>query len=312
MWAYVPYNLLPHLSCLTDSDYNLEAHKYYVDLRPRIFDVQIFDKNEAGCSYVDGKPTTLDDPGCIHPNGWGTILVGGMRFGGSEVRPGYWEDDDGNGAVDGSEDTYNDTTSDFHSNGLDFDNRDFTSAYFIFDITDPERVPTLLGEFTRTIDTAGVSSEVELGYTTVISTMVPMKRRDEAVSRKNTDCDDDFGSDPELSVWHLILGSGPTEIDGTSSQNGSVSVIPLDRFVSKVAGDVKRDMRIPAAAPVADARSLPWNIPAAASGYPLDEEKGYGTIALPDSQSFISDIITVDMQIEQDYMADVVYFGTIS
>ncbi len=85
MWAYVPYNLLPHLSCLTEPAYSLEDHKYYVDLRPRIFDVQIFEP-EPACNDGDPTPTPLAD-GCIHPNGWGTILVGGMRFGGSKVRP---------------------------------------------------------------------------------------------------------------------------------------------------------------------------------------------------------------------------------
>jgi type IV pilus assembly protein PilY1 len=319
MWAYVPYNLLPHLSCLTDPGYGLEEHKYFVDLRPRIFDVQIFDKNEAGCSYVDGKPTTLDDPGCIHPNGWGTILVGGMRFGGSKVRPGKWEDDDGDGVLDAGEDTYADTSSVFHGNGFDYDNREFTSAYFIFDITDPERVPTLLGEFTRKvedIDSDGVgdtSAEVELGYTTVIPTMVPMKVSAESADlngdgtiveseKEDKNCDTDT-DDPAISKWYLALGSGPTEpeLDGTSSRNGSVSIIPLDRLVSKDSGtDPKKDMRIPAVAPVA-------------TGIMDDpEETEYGTITLPDGNSFISDMITVDMELNKDYLADVMYFGTIS
>jgi type IV pilus assembly protein PilY1 len=36
LWAYVPYNLLAHLKCLTVPDY---AHKYYIDLEPQVFDV---------------------------------------------------------------------------------------------------------------------------------------------------------------------------------------------------------------------------------------------------------------------------------
>ena len=56
LWAYVPYNLHPHLRCLTGMDEEY-VHKYYVDLKPRIFDVQIF------------------EPDTDHPNGWGTILV---------------------------------------------------------------------------------------------------------------------------------------------------------------------------------------------------------------------------------------------
>ncbi|MFC1819130.1 pilus assembly protein, partial [Thermodesulfobacteriota bacterium] len=288
MWAYVPYNLLPHLSCLTDPDYSLESHKYYVDLRPRTFDVQIFEP-EPDCIDTSTTPPTATplDPGCIHPNGWGTILVGGMRFGGAK----FWPSDyNGDGTPD-----------------LD-DNREFTSAYFVFDITNPEQVPTLLGEFTRTVD----GNEVELGYTTVISSLVPMKRRDENVSLLDTDCDLDLVSDPEISMWYLILGSGPTKLDGTSSQPGSVSVIPLDRLVSKHALDVKRSMRIPSALPAEETAAYPWNPVSPTQGVPFDEGKGFGTFTLTDSNSFISDMITVDMQLEQDYLADVVYFGTVS
>lgn len=61
MWAYVPYNLLPHLSCLTKEYYQ---HQYYVDLKPRVFDAKVFPND--------------DD----HPGGWGTILVCGFNFGG--------------------------------------------------------------------------------------------------------------------------------------------------------------------------------------------------------------------------------------
>jgi type IV pilus assembly protein PilY1 len=117
LWAYVPYNLLPHLSCLTESDYE---HKYFVDMRPRIFDVQIF-------------PDDAD-----HINGWGTILVGGMRFGGAEVlaidEVSEGKDFDGDG----------DSTS--------LDKRVFASAYFVLDITNPEKLPVLLGEVTYTTE----------------------------------------------------------------------------------------------------------------------------------------------------------------
>jgi type IV pilus assembly protein PilY1 len=39
---------------------------------------------------------------------------------------------------------------------------------------------------------------------------------------------------------------------------------------------------------------------------------GFGRFELPDDDSFISDTITVDMQTQHDYMADTMYFGTIS
>lgn len=62
-WAYVPYNLLPHLKWLTDKNY---SHVYYMDGPIQIFDVNIF-ANDTD-----------------HTGGWGTILVASMRFGGGE------------------------------------------------------------------------------------------------------------------------------------------------------------------------------------------------------------------------------------
>lgn len=62
LWGFIPQQLLPHLQWLTRTDYQ---HVYYVDLQPTIADVRIF------------------TPDVDHPNGWGTILIGGMRLGGS-------------------------------------------------------------------------------------------------------------------------------------------------------------------------------------------------------------------------------------
>jgi len=100
-WAYIPYNLLPHLKWLTDRNY---AHVYYVDQKPRVADVKIF------------------TPDANHPNGWGTILIGGMRLGGGTIQ----------------------VTDNF---GSGVETRVFRSAYFAFDITVPE-APRLLWEFT--------------------------------------------------------------------------------------------------------------------------------------------------------------------
>jgi len=92
LWTYIPYNLLPHLKWLRETGY---CHVYYVDLKPYVTDAQIF------------------TPDVKHPNGWGTILIGGMRFGGMEI------------------------TSDVDT---------LTSAYFAIDITDPLN-PAPLWEF---------------------------------------------------------------------------------------------------------------------------------------------------------------------
>ncbi|RJQ71933.1 MAG: hypothetical protein C4519_19080 [Desulfobacteraceae bacterium] len=217
LWAYVPYNLQPQLKCLTQPDY---AHRYYVDLKPRIFDVQIFD-NDA-----------------VHPGGWGTILVAGMRLGGNTVEAG------GSGA-----------------SGPDL--RKFTSAYVIFDITDPDQKPALLGELT--LDPA---SPLRMGYTTGVPTIVPMKQG-------------------TTTKWYLVLGSGPTTLDGRSDQYGKLAVFPLDELTQSTPGA----FRIPDQAP--------------ASG------NDKGRWVLDDDKSFISDLITVDFHLERDYRGDAVYFGTV-
>lgn len=64
LWAYVPFNLLPHLRWLTENNY---AHQYYVDGKPKVFDARIF------------------TPDTDHPHGWGTVMVVGMRFGGGQI-----------------------------------------------------------------------------------------------------------------------------------------------------------------------------------------------------------------------------------
>ena len=227
LWAYVPYNLLPHLDCLTDPDYggSGEGHKYFVDLRPRIFDVQIF----------------ADD--ATHPDGWGTILVAGMRFGGHPVDM---------STVDGDADGVADASA---------DNRVLKSSYMIFDITDPENPPELLAEMTDT------GSQAEMGYATNIVTVVPMK-------------------DSTTTNWYLVFGSGPTDMNGRSTQQAKLAVVDLKKLVNSVA------FRVPNSAP-----TTPNQI---------------GVFQLPDANSFISDPITVDFDLANEYKADAVYFGTIS
>ncbi len=102
IWAYVPMNLLPHLKWLKDNNY---VHVYYVDAKPKVFDAKIFN----------------NDPD--HPNGWGTVLVVGMRFGGGAM------------------------TIDTEANGLGTGtDRELKSAYIVMDITNPEEPPRLLAE----------------------------------------------------------------------------------------------------------------------------------------------------------------------
>lgn len=123
LWAYVPYNLLPHLKWLKDPNY---SHVYYVDAKVHTFDVNIF----SGNSYSE------DD----YPNGWGTIIVVGMRFGGGDYPLDF--DDDG--------------TSE----------RITRSAYIIMDVTNPEEPPKLLAEIT----------DEDLGFTTGDIDIVTIRR----------------------------------------------------------------------------------------------------------------------------------------
>jgi len=109
LWAYVPQNLLPHLKWLAQPNYK---HVYYVDGKPRIVDAKIF------------------TPDTTHINGWGTVLVMGMRLGGGAITADT--DSDGLGINNSDSDTTDDRT--------------FHSAYIIMDITNPEEAPTLLAE----------------------------------------------------------------------------------------------------------------------------------------------------------------------
>lgn len=64
VWAFVPHVLLPHLHWLTENDY---CHTYYVDGTPFIAPVRGF------------------APDALHPDGWGDLLIGGLRLGCSPV-----------------------------------------------------------------------------------------------------------------------------------------------------------------------------------------------------------------------------------
>ena len=161
-WAYIPYNLLPHLKWLAYPNY---THVYYVDLKPKITDVRIF----------------ADDAN--HPNGWGTILIGGMRLGGGEY-------------------TF---TEDFDNNlGTPDEERIFRSAYFVLDITVPDS-PVFLGEFT----------DAKMAFTTSYPAIARIEAT-EGFQKKEDD------------KWFFIVGSGPTECDGSSNQHGNVFIIDLN------------------------------------------------------------------------------------
>jgi len=166
LWAYVPYNLLPHLHWLTDPNY---GHVYYCDLKPKVFDAKIFPDDEN------------------HPDGWGTILVGGMRLGGGRIQADM-------NKMDG--DVFVSGTS---ASPVD---REMSSAFFVLDITDPESPPAVLAEF----------AFPGLGYTTCYPTAIPI--------RELTMADDAQGNIAITfgeNQWYLVFGSGPYGPDGADS-----------------------------------------------------------------------------------------------
>jgi type IV pilus assembly protein PilY1 len=273
LWAYVPYNLQPHLKCLTDPEY---AHKYYVDQRPRIFDVQIFADD---CSYgvdTDGVPTT-DCSGAVHPGGWGTILVGSMRMGGTPVAAA-------------------------ELNGDSADTRKFISSYFVLDITNPEAPPVLLGELTATTD----NGFAEFGYTTASPAMVIMREVTGETTWYLI-----FGNGPDGDDG-MTIG----KLTAENAAQGKVGVLPLDWLVGEGNYDLtqtparpgvplaatKKPFRIPNSLPGADGGGI-FEIPAATSG-----ETASFVSDLVSVDYDVNSPATVG--VGAAYKTDAVYFGT--
>lgn len=116
LWAYAPFNLLPHLQFLTSNFY---THVFYVDGSPKSFDVRL--------------PNIFTND-VTHPDGWGTILVVGMRLGGGDFP-----------VTNGADSTI------------------LRSAYVVLDITDPESPPRVLAEINHP-DLNLTTSEPDIFY----------------------------------------------------------------------------------------------------------------------------------------------------
>ncbi|MDD3762721.1 MAG: PilC/PilY family type IV pilus protein [Nevskiales bacterium] len=134
LWAYVPFNLLPHLTWLTDTDY---THVWYVDGKPRVFDARIY----------DGK----DCKDATNPCGWATLLVVGFRYGGGDLT---LPEGGRRGRV------LKNALQDLLARRETLTTK---SGYVVMDITDPEQPPKLLAEIAN--DDIGFSTS----YPTVIA-----------------------------------------------------------------------------------------------------------------------------------------------
>ncbi len=206
LWAYVPYNLLPHLKWLADPNYQ---HVYYVDSKVHQFDVNIFPVDED------------------HPQGWGTIIVVGMRFGGGDYAL------DANGAAAGGE-------------------RTLRSAYIVMDVTNPEKPPRLLAEITHP----------ELGYTIGDIDVVSFRDPNAATGSYSITATTQL----PRNDWYLVFGSGPKGAtalqDASSDQNAKVVYVKLNELAetapdtTDVVGVVDTGI---ANAYVGGVRAMDWN-----------------------------------------------------
>ena len=193
VWGFVPYHLLPQLQWYARTDY---THVSYVDLKPKVTDVHIFTA-EAAC----GGGTTPTAAGCIHPDGWGTILIAGLRFGGSCGSCAAVSSGNNGGPV-------LTVVADFNGNGNTTDVNDtrrFYSAYVVLDITDPDATPTVLG----------VYSASDLGLTTGYPT----------VARMNLSSDGN--TTHTNSKWFMVFGSGVHGYDGRAATAAQIFSVEL-------------------------------------------------------------------------------------
>jgi type IV pilus assembly protein PilY1 len=179
LWAYIPQELLPQLQWLARTDY---THVYYVDLKPTIAEARIF------------------TPDADHPGGWGTVLIGGFRMGGSC----------GNCAPGSGAPPMTVTIG-----GVP---RTFYSAYFALDVTNPEVDPKLLWVFT----------DSGLG----LSTSYP------AVARMNPKTDSPIN--PANEKWYVLFGSGPNgyqaDLTAASTQTAKLYTVDLKNGPKVAAG----------------------------------------------------------------------------
>ncbi len=288
LWGYVPYNLLPHLGWLTDPTYNEDMHVYYVDQKPRVFDAKIFSE-ESAC----GSGSTPFDSGCIHPNGWGTVMVVGMRLGGGSIVADM-DKTDGTSVVSGTD-------------------RIMKSAFIVMDITDPESPPSLLAELVLP----------KQGFTTSYPTVVALNDSDHDGSYE--DYNDSSPTSGE-NRWFLAFGSGPADADGnpgsvdTTGGTGDYDNTVLDGVISEQAGqfylvdlvklasgNTNHVFTLNSSGVLVEDDSTVAGIEA--SSFAPDTDTSDSSVGY-DANTFISDPVTVDFDL--DYNADALYFGTVT
>ncbi len=194
LWAYVPFNLLPHLTWFSDPDY---THVWYMDGKPRVFDARIYD--DKACSDA------------VNPCGWATLLVVGFRFGGGDLTlPAKNNNTVNSGFAD-----FN-TANAFPRNGT----LKTRSAFVVLDVTNPEAPPKLLTE---------ISSD-DIGFASSFPTVVA--NRTAGLKPGDAGNTDDswylvFGGGPD-NLDSTITNLGEAQ----SSRNGKFFVYDLKKLVA--------------------------------------------------------------------------------
>jgi type IV pilus assembly protein PilY1 len=293
LWAYVPFNLLPHLYWLTRLDYR---HVYYCDLKPRIFDARIYDPT---------LPATD-----THPRGWATILVGGMRLGGGAIRT----DKNHDGAYASATD------------------KTMKSAYFILDITNPEAPPTLLAEVTfpdlgYTLSYPGVVVVKSTSSDTPNNWYLAFGSGPNGVTLKLSSTQTFTCNQPVVGNASNAFGY----VRCASGTSVSTNMLPLKNVVGGfkngeqiTQGAVTATVDLTNS--VIDLRDGASSQPAGIYMIDLVQLARYGALKDPsgttltassapyvpniDANAFIPGIITVDLDL--DYQTDAAYYGTVS
>lgn len=216
------------------------SHVYYINSKPRIFDANIF---------------SADDN---HPYGWGTVLVVGMQLGGGQMEIDTNSDDPGNSS----------------------DNVTLKSAYLIFDITNPEEPPILLGEIPMIDDS----------FTTVYPSVIAF--RDANTDSSNLQCTDN--SSNCINRWYLIFGTGPNDHESyTSSQTAKLYLFDLEQLTTS-------------------SSALPDATTSVPSNCSIEALTGTKNIISCDSSvanSFVGTPVAVDWNL--DFYGDTSYFGIV-
>jgi len=206
IWAYIPQAVLPHLKFLSDPNYLADTHVAYVDGSIRAYEAKIFDGISGNCDV--GLSADAEAPSsCRYVNGWGTVLVVGLRLGGAP----YTGDLDNNPA------TPDQTTA---------------TSFLVFDVTDPEQPPVLIDEITNPGFNLGTATpalvrtsveveddSVDIEYALVFGSG-PKNLQTATISDGDT---------PELFVYELE-GRSATQVGGANNVAGN----PINSFIGGI------------------------------------------------------------------------------